>query len=92
MTVSAVLTVLAVLEHLDLLLIAYKTQCQETTMTVLTVLTVLAISIVTATPPPPLNSTPLFRHPDLISVLATLVARAIRNAIRANRFARIIRN
>ena len=60
--VLAVLTVLAVLERsLPCFCLSYKIQCQETTVTVLAV---SAVSVVTAYPPP-LNSTPLFRHPDL---------------------------
>ena len=65
MTVLAVLTDLAVLEStLPSFCLSYKIQYQETTVTVLTVLAVsavVAVLVVTATP---LNSTPLFRHPD----------------------------
>ena len=54
MTVSAVLTVLALLEiTLPSLCLSYKMQCQETTMTALTALAVsavVAVSVVTATP------------------------------------------
>ena len=52
MTVSVVLTVLAVLEStLPSFCLPYKIQCQETTMTVLAVLAVsavVAVSVVTA--------------------------------------------
>ena len=54
MTVSAVLTVLAVLKStLPSFCLSYKIRCQETTVTVLTVLAVsavVAIPVVTATP------------------------------------------
>ena len=52
---------------------SYKIQDKEATVTVLTVLAVMAILVVTATPPP-LNSTPLFRHPDpwIISIIGPL--------------------
>ena len=54
MTVSAVLTVLAVLEStLPSFCLSHKIQCQETTVTVLTVLAglaVVAVSVVTANP------------------------------------------
>ena len=54
MTVSAVLTVLVVLEStLSSFCLFFKIQYQETTVTVLTVLTVVAVvtvSVVTATP------------------------------------------
>ena len=63
MTVSAVLTVLAVLEStLPSFCLSYKTQCQEATVTVMTVLAVsavVAVSVVTATPlklKPPFSS------------------------------------
>ena len=50
MTVSAVLTVLAVLEStLPSFCLSYKVQCQETTVTVLTVLAVVVVSVVMAT-------------------------------------------
>ena len=71
MTVLAVWTVLAVLQGLDgfggsagclaLLCLSYKIQDQEATVTVLAVSAVMAVSVMTAIP---LNSTPLFRHPD----------------------------
>ena len=55
MTVSAVLTVLEVLESaLPSFCLSYKIHCQEATVTVLTVLAVsavLAVSVVTTTPP-----------------------------------------
>ena len=62
MTVLAVLTALAVLVNsLPSFCWSYKIRNQEATVTVLAV---LAVSVVTATPLK-LNSTPLFRHPDV---------------------------
>ena len=65
MTVLEDLTVLVVLERsLPSFWSSYKIKDKEVTVTVLTaseVSVVVAVSVMTATP---LNSTPLFRHPD----------------------------
>ena len=63
MTVLAVLTVLAALEStLPSFCLSYEIQHNEATAAVLAVLVVVTVAVVTATPP--LNSTPLLRHPD----------------------------
>ena len=65
MTVLPSWTVLAVLESTLLSwYLSHKLQSQETTVTVLTVLAVSAVAAVSVVTATPLNSTPLFRHPD----------------------------
>ena len=62
MTVSAVLTVLAVLESIvPSFCLSYKIQHNEATVAVLAVSAVMAVSVMTATP---LKLNPPFRDPD----------------------------
>ena len=79
MTVSAVLTVLAVLEStLPCFCSSYKIQCQETTVTVFTVLAVSAVVAVSAVTATPLKLNPLFRHPDSLLRLFSAIGKLAR--------------